>query len=163
MEAILGILSDTHGLVRPEVHSALENCELIIHAGDIGNARVLSELERIAPVVAIRGNIDQGAWAERIPTFEFIEHRGRFIYVLHNLNELDIDPVAAGIDAVISGHSHQPKNEKKDGVLYFNPGSAGPRRFKLPIGLGKIYLGRDGSLSAQWIDLETRPGTSPKA
>ncbi|MGH8474457.1 MAG: metallophosphoesterase family protein [Methylococcales bacterium] len=149
----LGIISDTHGLVHPEVHRVLEGCELIIHAGDIGKAEVLDELRRIAPVVAVRGNVDQGAWADALPDFEFIEHRGRFLYVLHDVNTLDLDPLAAGFDAVIVGHSHIPRNEKKHGVLYFNPGSAGPRRFKLPIGLGKIVLHPDTSITGEWIAL----------
>ncbi len=150
----LGIISDTHGLVRPEVHTLFRGSDLIIHAGDIGKSGVLDELQRIAPVVAVRGNVDQGSWADSLPEFEMIDHCGRLFYVLHDLNALDLDPVAAGIDAVISGHSHIPRNETKDGVLYFNPGSAGPRRFKLPIGVGRIYLHADGAMVAEWIDLE---------
>ncbi|MGH8557656.1 MAG: metallophosphoesterase family protein [Methylococcales bacterium] len=149
----LGIISDTHGLVRPEVHRVLDGCDLIIHAGDIGKAEVLDELRHIAPVVAVRGNVDKGAWADALPDFEVIEHRGRFFYVLHDVNTLDLDPLAAGFDAVIAGHSHIPRNEKKDGLLYFNPGSAGPRRFKLPIGLGKIHLQADASITGEWIAL----------
>ncbi|MGH8550937.1 MAG: metallophosphoesterase family protein [Methylococcales bacterium] len=163
MPRFLGIISDTHGLVRPEVHGVLKGCELIIHAGDIGKIEVLDELQGIAPVVAVRGNVDKGAWANGLPESEMIEHRGRFLYVLHDLNALDLDPVAAGIDVVIAGHSHKPRNEYKDGVLYFNPGSAGPRRFKLPIGVGKIHLHADGSVAAEWIDLGSpvRPQSTP--
>ncbi|MGH8476993.1 MAG: metallophosphoesterase family protein [Methylococcales bacterium] len=153
MPHTLGIISDTHGLVRPEVHRVLEGCELIIHAGDIGKAEVLDELRRIAPVVAVRGNVDNGAWADALPDFEVIEHRGRFFYVLHDVNTLDLDPLAAGFDAVLAGHSHIPLNEMKEGVLYFNPGSAGPRRFKLPVGLGKIHLYADASIKGEWIAL----------
>lgn len=150
----IGIISDTHGLVRPEVHTLFRGSDLIIHAGDIGKSGVLDELQRIAPVVAVRGNVDQGNWADSLPEFEIIEYRGRFFYVLHDLNVLDLDPVAAGIDAVIAGHSHIPRNETQNGVLYFNPGSAGPRRFKLPIGVGRIVLHADGSMVAEWINLE---------
>lgn len=150
---VLGIISDTHGLVRPEVHRLLEGSELIIHAGDIGSVEVLDELKRIAPVVAVRGNVDTGIWADRLPKWKVIDHRGRLFYVLHNVHELDVDPLAAGFDAVISGHSHKPRNEKRDGVLYFNPGSAGPRRFKLPVGLGKIHLHADASITGEWIGL----------
>ncbi len=155
MAHVLGIISDTHGLVRPEVCTALNGSELIIHAGDIGTSGVLDELKRIAPVIAVRGNVDRGAWTDTLPEFELIEYRGRYFYVLHDLNTLDLDPVAAGVDAVISGHSHRPRNENRHGVLYFNPGSAGPRRFKLPVGLGKIHLFEDGSMSGEWINLET--------
>jgi uncharacterized protein len=157
----LGIISDTHGLIRPEVHPALRGSDLIIHAGDIGSSGVLDELKQIAPVIAVRGNVDEGTWADPLPEFELIEHHGRYFYVLHNINTLDLDPVAAGIDAVISGHSHIPRNETRNGVLYFNPGSAGPRRFKLPVGLGKIQLLDDGSMCAEWIDLGAFPVVPP--
>ncbi|MGR9106246.1 MAG: metallophosphoesterase family protein [Gammaproteobacteria bacterium] len=150
----IGIIADTHGLIRPGVLHALAGSDLIIHAGDIGTAQVLVELERLAPVVAVRGNVDKGSWADRLPDSEWVEHHGRHFYVLHDLNALDLDPLAAGIHAVIAGHSHRPRNEWKNGVLYFNPGSAGPRRFKLPIGVGRIDLYPDGSLVAEWIDLE---------
>ena len=140
MTATLGVISDTHGLVRPEAIDALQGCELIVHAGDIGKLQVLEELRKIAPVIAIRGNIDRDLWAKSLHDVELFEHHARYFYVLHDVNQLDLDPTAAGIDVVIAGHSHQPKNEQKDGVLYFNPGSAGPRRFKLPVSVGKIHF-----------------------
>lgn len=132
-----------------------------MHAGDIGKAGVLDELRQIAPVVAVRGNVDKGSWAEGLPEHEMFEHRGRIFYVLHDLNTLDLDPVAAGIEVVIAGHSHKPRNEYKNGVLYFNPGSAGPRRFHLPVGVGCVRLYDDAPLVAEWIDLET--SVPPKA
>ena len=162
MLTVLSIISDTHGLVRPTIQSVFKGSKLIIHAGDIGNTEVLDELSRIAPVVAVRGNVDKGPWAEELPEFEIIELHDRYFYVLHDLNTLDLDPVAAGIDVVIAGHSHVPRNEIRDGVLYFNPGSAGPRRFKLPIGVGRIHLHSDGTMNAEWVDLEkpvVRAGT----
>lgn len=140
MAATLGIISDTHGLVRPEAIAALQGCELIVHAGDIGKPQVLEELRQVAPVIAIRGNIDRDPWAESLRDVELFEHHKHYFYVLHDINQLDLDPTAAGIDVIIAGHSHQPKNEQKDGILYFNPGSAGPGRFKLPVSVGKIYF-----------------------
>jgi hypothetical protein len=139
----IGVISDTHGLLRPEAVTALQGSALIIHAGDVGTPNILDELRRIAPVVAVRGNVDRGAWADRLPQSEIVEHDGVRLYVLHILDELDLDPPTAGFHAVISGHSHKPKIESKDGVLYFNPGSAGPRRFKLPISVGRLLLGDD--------------------
>jgi len=136
----IGIISDTHGLLRPEATERFAGVDHIIHAGDIGQPEVISELRKIAPVTAIRGNIDRGDWAARYPDTARVKLGGRFFYVLHNLNELDLDPAAAGIDVVVSGHSHQPKSETVDGVLYLNPGSAGPRRFKLPIALATLEL-----------------------
>ena len=139
---IVGVISDTHGLLRPEALEQLRGSEHIIHAGDIGEAEIIPALERIAPVTAIRGNIDKSAWAQRFPETQVVELGGLHIYVLHDLNALDLNPKAAGFAAVISGHSHQAKQEIKDGVLYFNPGSAGPRRFKLPVSLGKLEIAR---------------------
>ena len=139
----IGVISDTHKLLRPEAKAQLRNCDLIIHAGDIGSSEVISELEDIAPVRAIRGNIDKDAWAEAYPDEDVIEIEGRSIYVLHNLRELALDPCAAGFDVVISGHSHRPSIERKEGVLYLNPGSAGPRRFKLPIALARLTIKGD--------------------
>jgi len=145
---IVGIISDTHGLLRPEAVQLLRGSEHIIHAGDIGSAEIIPELEKIAPVTAIRGNVDTQAWARRLPETEVVELGGLHIYVIHDANALDLNPKAAGFAAVISGHSHQPKQETKDGVLYFNPGSAGPRRFKLPIGVGRMEIA-EGKISAE--------------
>jgi putative phosphoesterase len=136
----IGIISDTHGLLRPEAVERLAGVDHIIHAGDIGRVDVISELRRIAPVTAVRGNIDRDEWAACYPQTELVKLGGRFFYVLHNLAELDLDPIAAGIDVVVSGHSHQPKIETVGGVVYLNPGSAGPRRFSLPIALATLDL-----------------------
>ena len=136
----VGIISDTHGLLRPEAVELLRGSEHIIHAGDIGAPEIVPALEKIAPVTAIRGNVDTQAWAKSFPEVEVVELGGLHIYVIHDVNAIDLNPKAAGFAAVISGHSHQPKQEIKDGVLYFNPGSAGPRRFKLPISIGRLEL-----------------------
>src|SRR5215469_10989336 len=147
---IVGIISDTHGLLRPEAVELLRGSEHIIHAGDIGSPDIIPALEKIAPVTAIRGNVDTQSWARRYAETEVIELAGLHIYIIHDLNALDLNPKAAGFAAVISGHSHQPRQEVKDGVLYFNPGSAGPRRFKLPISLGKLEIG-NGKVSGEII------------
>jgi len=136
----IGIISDTHGLLRPEAEAQLAGVEYIIHAGDIGSAEIVPCLRRIAPVTAIRGNVDTQGWAREFPAREVVTFGGRTIYVIHDLGELDLDPVAAGFDVVVFGHSHQPKIETADGVLYLNPGSAGPRRFRLPITLAILEL-----------------------
>ena len=137
---IVGVISDTHGLLRPEAIEALRSSEHIIHAGDIGSPEIIPALKKIAPVTAIRGNVDTQPWAQRFAETEVVELAGFHIYVIHDVNALDLNPKAAGFAAVISGHSHQPKKETKDGVLYFNPGSAGPRRFKLPISVGSLEI-----------------------
>jgi putative phosphoesterase len=137
---IIGVISDTHGLLRPEAVELLRGSEHIIHAGDIGAPEIVSELEKIAPVTAIRGNVDTQAWARRFAETEVVELAGLFLYVTHDANAIDLNPQAAGFAAVISGHSHKPKQEVKDGVLYFNPGSAGPRRFNLPISVGRLTI-----------------------
>lgn len=137
---IVGVISDTHGLLRDEAVRALAGCGRIIHAGDIGNSGILDALAKIAPVTAVRGNVDRDRWAEFLPLTESIQVQGATVYVLHNLAELDLDPRAAGIQAIISGHSHQPLSEIRNGVLYLNPGSAGPRRFRLPITLARLYV-----------------------
>jgi putative phosphoesterase len=139
----IGIISDTHGLLRPEAVERLAGVDHILHAGDIGSADVIEGLGRIAPVTAIRGNVDRGDWAQAYPATEWVTLAGRSFYLLHDLKALDLDPVAAGIDVVVSGHSHQPKVETLDGVLYLNPGSAGPRRFSLPIALATLDLTAD--------------------
>lgn len=137
---IVGVISDTHSLLRPEVMEHFSDVDHIVHAGDVGSAKVLEELGRVAPVTAVRGNIDKGLWAESLPENEVLEVGGQYLYVLHNLYDLDLDPAKAGFQVVISGHSHVPKMEEKGGVKYFNPGSAGPRRFKLPITLGRFVI-----------------------
>lgn len=136
----IGIISDTHGLLRPEAEAALAGCDHILHAGDIGRPEVIEGLRRIAPVTAIRGNVDRGAWAAAIPDAVEVALGGRSFHLVHDRKALAIDPVAAGIDAVVSGHSHKPKAETLDGVLYLNPGSAGPRRFSLPVALAILEL-----------------------
>jgi len=136
----IGVISDTHGLLRPEAVAALAGVERIVHAGDIGSPEVIAALQRIAPVSAVRGNNDREAWAADIPETEVVEVGAVSFYVLHDLHELDLDPRAAGFAAVIAGHSHQPRREERDGVLYLNPGSAGPRRFKLPISLARLTV-----------------------
>lgn len=150
---LLGIISDTHGLLRPNVADKLCGVERIIHAGDVGNPDILDQLENIAPVVAVRGNVDRGAWAQTLPLTEVVEVGDRLLYVLHDLHTLDLDPVAAGFAAVISGHSHKPVAEERNGVLYLNPGSIGPRRFTLPIRLAKLHL-TPAALRVEWIDLD---------
>ena len=148
----VGVISDTHGLVRPEALGALEGSELIVHAGDVGGPEVLEALGRVAPVVAVRGNNDRGAWAEALPEFEAFEVNAAYVYVLHDLKELDISPAAAGFRVVVSGHSHKPLAEERRGVLYLNPGSAGPRRFKLPVTVARLKLTGD-EVSAEIINL----------
>ena len=134
------MISDTHGLLRPEALAALQGSDYIIHAGDVDDPAILKKLAEIAPVTAVRGNVDRGAWAKKIPETNVLEIDGLDIYVLHDLNQLDLRPEAAGFAAVISGHSHVPKQEMKNGVLYFNPGSAGPRRFQLPVSVGRLLV-----------------------
>ena len=148
----VGVISDTHGLVRPGAKEFLQGSDLIIHAGDICAAEVLAELASIAPVTAVRGNNDKGEWARHLQETEFIEVGGIFIYVIHDLADLDIDPEAAGVRVVISGHSHRPLLEEKGSVMYLNPGSAGPRRFRLPISLAEITISGK-SASARLVDL----------
>ncbi|PYX40101.1 MAG: metallophosphoesterase [Acidobacteria bacterium] len=137
---VLGVISDTHGLLRPEAIAALRGCVHILHAGDVGSAAVLEELRKIAPVTVVRGNVDSGAWAQEIPPSEVVEFEGVSIYMLHILAELDLKPEAAGFAAVLYGHSHKPASEVRNGVLFFNPGSAGPRRFKLPVTVGRLVV-----------------------
>lgn len=140
----VGVISDTHGLLRPEAINALRGSDHIIHAGDVGQAEILEKLAALAPLTAIRGNIDKEPWARRLSETDVVEIEGVSIYVLHDLGQLDLKPEVAGFRVVIAGHSHVPKQETRNGVLYFNPGSAGPRRFKLPICLGKLIVeGKD--------------------
>ena len=137
---LVGILSDTHGLMRPEVLDALSGSNIIIHAGDVGAPEILEKLRAIAPVFAVRGNIDTPAWADTLPNAQTVPVGLHNFYVLHNILELPIDPVKAGLAAVIFGHSHKPSIETRKGVVYLNPGSAGPRRFKLPIAAGELRV-----------------------
>ena len=152
-EHLIGVISDTHGLLRPEAVQALEGVELIIHAGDIGDPRILRQLERLAPVHAVRGNTDRGAWAANLPHTRVVEVGGVHLYVLHELFTLDLDPAAAGISAVIFGHSHSPHLQRHNGVLFLNPGSAGPRRFTLPVTLVRIKL-QGISLHPELVELK---------
>ncbi len=137
---MIGIISDTHGLVRPQALEVLRGADLIIHAGDIGSPEVLATLKRMAPVKAVRGNNDRDPWAHDIPLTQIVEYHSHFLYVLHELHHLDQDPSLLECSAVIFGHSHRPSAEFKRGVLYLNPGSAGPRRFSLPISLAKLHV-----------------------
>jgi putative phosphoesterase len=147
---IVGVISDTHGLLRREVAAALAGVSHILHAGDVGRPEVLDELRAIAPVTAVRGNVDGGRLAEVLPMDAVVSIGGAGIYLLHNLRDMDIDPKAAGIAAVVSGHTHTPLIETLDGVLYFNPGSAGPRRFSLPISVGFLRVSGDAPIEA-WL------------
>jgi putative phosphoesterase len=137
---MVGVISDTHGLERPEALAALRGAEHIIHAGDIVEPAILQSLAALAPVTAVRGNNDRGPWAKTLPTTAVVPVGGLLVFVLHDLAELDLDPTAAGFRVVVAGHSHQPRQQERDGVLYFNPGSAGPRRFRLPISVGRLHV-----------------------
>jgi putative phosphoesterase len=139
-ERLVGLVSDTHGLVRPEALTALRGVDLILHAGDVGDPAVIEQLRALAPVLAVRGNNDRGPWARALPETQVAEIGDALVYVIHDLAELDLDPRAAGFHAVVSGHSHRPKLERRDGVLYVNPGSIGPRRFTLPIALALLRV-----------------------
>jgi hypothetical protein len=148
----IGLISDTHGLLRPQAVSFLRGCDHIIHGGDIGHAGIIDQLAGLAPVTAVRGNNDLGPWAEELSETEFVRIGQLFVYALHDLSLLDIDPEGAGIHVVVSGHSHRPRVEQRGGVLYVNPGSAGPRRFKLPISVAELLVtGRE--VSARLVEL----------
>ena len=149
---VLGIISDTHGLMRPEAIKALEGVKMIIHAGDIGTPEVLETLHAIAPVVAVRGNNDKEEWAHALPETEVVEVGSVALYMLHDVKTLDLDPVTAGFHAVISGHSHRPSIAKRQGVLFLNPGSAGPRRFTLPVSVARLVI-CGNTIDAQLIEL----------
>jgi putative phosphoesterase len=136
----IGIISDTHGLLRREAIEQLTGADHIIHAGDIGAAEVIDGLRKIAPTTAVKGNVDRGEWAKNYPETERVTLAGRAFYVVHNLKEITLDPAASGFDVVISGHSHRPKIETKNGIVYLNPGSAGPRRFKLPVAVATLAI-----------------------
>ena len=148
----VGVISDTHGLLRDQAVAALVGCDLILHAGDIGHQGIVDALEAIAPVVAVRGNMDKGGWADRYGRWETVEVAGRDIYMLHDIVALDIDPVGR-FDVVVYGHSHAPSNTVGKGVLYFNPGSAGPRRFSLPVCVGLLTID-DASVKGEWVMLD---------
>jgi uncharacterized protein len=152
MPEIIGVISDTHGLLRPEALAALHGCDRIIHAGDVGTADVLDELRLLAPTVAVRGNVDTDPFGMKLPRSRVVELEGHRIYVLHILDELSVRPAPEGISAVIYGHSHQPSIEDRDGVLYLNPGSAGPRRFRLPVSVARLSV-TARRLHAQIVEL----------
>lgn len=149
---LIGVISDTHGLLRPEAVAALRGSERIIHAGDVGGPEILGQLAEIAPLTAVRGNIDKGAWACKLRETEVVETGAISIYVLHDLASLDLKPEAAGFTAVIYGHSHVPRQEMRAGVLYFNPGSAGPKRFKLPVTIGRLGV-MSGKVTAEIVKI----------
>lgn len=140
----IGVISDTHGLLRPEAFVALQGSQLILHAGDVGDPEILEKLRAIAPTVAVRGNVDEGSWAAALPLSTVVGVGELRIYMLHDIAALDLDPVSAGVAAVIFGHSHRPSSETRDGVLFFNPGAAGPRRFKLPISVARLRVDGEG-------------------
>lgn len=150
----VGLISDTHGLLRPEAMAFLRGSDFIVHAGDIGNAAVLEELAAIAPVTAVRGNNDKGPWAKSVEETEVLQVDQVCIYVVHNIAELDLDPVAAGFQVVVAGHSHKPSVKERDGVLYVNPGSSGPRRFKLPVAVAELMV-TGKSVRARVVELTT--------
>lgn len=148
----IGIISDTHGLLRPEAIELLSGSDHIIHAGDVGGLSILSQLSAIAPVTAVKGNCDRGALVQTLPETQIIEVDGKFIYVIHDIHNMPIDPGAAGIDAVVSGHSHAPRIKHKNGILYVNPGGAGIRRFSLPLGVALLYI--EGlNMDAKFIEI----------
>ncbi len=149
----IGVISDTHGLLRPEAINVLRGTARIIHAGDIGDPTIVDRLSEIAPVTAVRGNVDRKPWAKNIPETNVLEVDGVSIYILHILENLDLKPKASGFKAVIYGHSHVPKQQMIEGVLYFNPGSAGPRRFELPVTIGKLKV-KDGRITADIVELQ---------
>ena len=149
----IGLISDTHGLLRKEAVEALRGSEMIIHAGDVGKPEVLEALRKIAPVVAVRGNVDTEPWAKALPETAVAEAGAAMIYVLHDVNALDLNPAASGFHIVVSGHSHKPGKSERDGVLYINPGSAGPRRFQLPVTVAHLNLERT-PYGVEFVDLE---------
>jgi putative phosphoesterase len=151
----IGLISDTHGLLRKEAVQALRGSELIIHAGDVGKPEILEALKKIAPLVAVRGNVDTEPWARALPETAVAEAGAVLIYVLHDVNALDLNPAASGFRIVVSGHSHKPGKTERDGVLYINPGSAGPRRFHLPVTVARLNLAED-PLKLEFVDLEFR-------
>lgn len=150
------MISDTHGLLRPEARAFLIGCDYIVHGGDVGAPQILDELAAVAPLIAVRGNNDSQPWSARLRETELIRIGGLFAYVIHDLSELDIDPDAAGVRVVISGHSHKPMVAQRDGILYVNPGSCGPRRFKLPVSVAELIV-TGSDVSARTIELDVAP------
>lgn len=148
----IGVISDTHGLLRLEALAALQGCDAILHAGDIGSADILAQLASLAPTTAVRGNNDKGSWATDLPEREWIDIDGVLVHLLHDIADLDIDPAAAGLQVIITGHSHRPLIEQRDAILYLNPGSAGPRRFKLPVTVAILKIDQ-GRASARIVEL----------
>lgn len=148
----IGLISDTHGLLRSEAITFLRGCDHIVHGGDVGGADVLAKLSALAPLTAVRGNNDKGVWADALSQTELVEFRELFLYAVHDIAELDIEPSSAGVHVIVSGHSHQPSVARRAGVLYVNPGSAGPRRFKLPVCAGELIM-EGSSVSAHIVDL----------
>jgi len=151
--ARVGVISDTHGLLRPQAAAFLRGSDFLVHGGDIGHADILKNLAFLAPVTAVRGNNDKGVWAQALAQTEVLQVEGILIYIIHNIAELDLDPKAAGFHVVVSGHSHKPSVEERDGVLYVNPGSAGPRRFKLPVAVAELAVS-GSSIRARIVELE---------
>ena len=151
---LIGVISDTHGLLRPEALEALKGVDLILHAGDIGNSQVLEALQSIAPVMAVRGNNDRGEWAAELPEWEVVEVGAVNVYMLHDVKEINLNPAAEGFQVVVSGHSHKPSVEERKGVLYVNPGSAGPRRFRLPVSVARLRINGE-SVIAELVELST--------
>lgn len=149
----VGLISDTHGLLRPQALDALRGSDLIVHAGDVGKPVILTALRELAPVIAVRGNIDKADWAGDLPDTAVAEAGTVLLYVLHDVKALDLDPAAAGFHIVVSGHSHQPGQSERNGVLYINPGSAGPRRFQLPVSLALLNVDRK-SFKVEFVELE---------
>jgi putative phosphoesterase len=158
--SMIGIISDTHGLIRPESLAALRGSDLIIHAGDVGESTILEQLGTIAPIVAVRGNIDKAPWTARLQVTAVVKAGSANIYVLHDIHDLDFDPAIAKFNIVVSGHSHKPAKNVQSGVLYVNPGSAGPRRFRLPVTVARLNLGR-APWTVDFIDLLTTETRSP--
>jgi uncharacterized protein len=153
MSFTIGVISDTHGLLRPEAVKIIKGCNAIIHAGDMGSLAVLSALKQIAPTYAVRGNVDHGTWAETIPVTDIAVIKERYFYIVHNTDSIDIDPASAGIDAIIFGHTHMPELYKNKGVIYMNPGSIGPRRFTKPLSMARIIID-DKGIYPELINLE---------
>jgi putative phosphoesterase len=154
---VIGLISDTHGLLREEAVEALRKSELIVHAGDVGKPEILDALRELGPVVAVRGNVDTQEWARALPLTAVAAAGAVMIYVLHDVNDLDLNPKAAGFQIVVSGHSHKPVKTERDGVLYINPGSAGPRRFQLPVTVARLNLG-EHPWNLEFINLEVKNG-----
>ena len=153
MKRIIGVLSDTHGLLRPQIREKLHPCELIVHAGDVGDQAVMDRLQSIGTVVAVKGNVDRGAWTDPLREWELIQFHGKTILLIHNIARLDWEPKSTNVDVVVYGHSHRASTHYTNGVLYLNPGSAGPRRFTLPVTMAYLRL-IDGQITPEIITIE---------